>query len=668
MRILLFHIVLLAFLSASAQQGENLMDWKTEYTVRTHMLQQVHPQYEMRREAFGMALQSKERIEDWQKMCRQKYIKLLGELPEKTPLNPQIFGEHRQSGYRVENVLFESRPGHHVTVNFYVPEGTGPFPAALLFSGHEMTSKATVSYQKTAILFALHGFAVLVVDALSQGEMVQFTDESGQRILRGSTTGHTVLNAGANLTGTSVLAYELYDNIRSLDYLLSRPEVDASRVGCLGNSGGGTQSTYLFGFDDRVKVAGICSFMASREQNLKLSGAADGCQQLPFEGQQQLEISDFVIMSAPKPVIILAGQYDFVDYGGTVSACNEIKSAYAALGAPDQAKLFTYTDGHGISKPKREAAVQWFQTWLCGDSSKVVEPELSVMEESELNCTPEGQLNSLFTGEKNIQDLNLERANLLSAKREQFQKGTSAEIRSKIKELLAFGDQARKVDAEIVGEEDHLHYTLKKLILRTPGEIPMPCLLYLPKEHKERTRIRIYLSEKGKNELAKNDSLVRTTVKAGNVLLLADLRGMGETQERADANEWKYYNREYHNAMIGLHIGKPLPGQRVIDVFTLTDYLAGDDWLSRLPITLVVDGAAGPVALYAALFRNQIDAIEQQYSIKTYYDILEYPTEKDWYSYVVPDVLTWFDLPDLLRIRNDLNVSYTGSKVKQKGK
>ena len=158
------------------------MNWKTEYTVRTHLLQEMHVQYDLRRDAIHEALQSKESMLAYRNDCRQKYLGLLGQFPGKTPLNPQITKTIKLEGYRIENILFESLPKHHVAANIYVPEGQGPFPAVLMFCGHEMTSKATESYQKTAILFAKNGFVALVVDPISQGEMVQFTDDSGKRI------------------------------------------------------------------------------------------------------------------------------------------------------------------------------------------------------------------------------------------------------------------------------------------------------------------------------------------------------------------------------------------------------------------------------------------------------------------------------------------------------
>ena len=317
-QVLLIASVLLSLtLTGTAQDAYKVMDWKTETTLRSYLLQAMHLQYDERRVSLNTALKTPEGLAGYREQCRKKYVSLLGEMPARTPLNAQVTGRIDRVDYAIEKVICESRPGHHVTSNLYLPAGKGPFPAVLIFCGHEMTSKATVSYQETAILFASNGFAALVVDPVSQGERVQFTDSAGKRILRGSTTEHTLLNAGASLTGTSVVAWELFDNIRSLDYLTSRHEVDPDRIGCLGNSGGGAQTTWFIGYDERVKVAAPCSFVTSREREYELNGTGDGCQQVPYEGRAQLEIADYLMIFAPKPLLILAGRYDFVDYRGT---------------------------------------------------------------------------------------------------------------------------------------------------------------------------------------------------------------------------------------------------------------------------------------------------------------------------------------------------------------
>jgi cephalosporin-C deacetylase-like acetyl esterase len=656
-------LLFFAILPGWGQEDYKLMDWKTQYTVRTYLLQKMHDQYDLRRELIQEALGSKENMIAYRELCREKYLEILGQFPEPSPLNPQITGTHLQEGYRVENVLFESLPGHHVAANFYVPEGEGPFPAALIFCGHEMTSKATVSYQKTAILFAKNGFAALVVDPISQGEMVQFTDEHGERILRGSTTEHTLLNAGANLVGTSVVTYELYDNVRSLDYLLSRPEVDDDRVGCLGNSGGGTQTSYFVGFDQRVKVAAPCSYIARRERNFDLHGADDGCQHALFEGRELLEIGDFLIMFAPKPLIILAGRYDFVDYRGTEETAEELQKVYNTLNEPEKVELFTVDDGHGISKPKREAAVRWFRRWLCSDNAPVVEPELTVLSEAELNCTPQGQINAMFPDEQNIQQFNLERGLDLGSSRKEFAaRSDLGDYQKQMESLLAIDAQPGVIQKELVGEEKHEGFRISQYILRTEGEVPLPCMVYAPDQMPARFRTVIHAVEEGKSSVAVNDSLIDFHMRQGNLFILADLRGTGETREEEEANAWKFYNREYHNAMTSIHLGTNLVGQRVTDMLTLIDFAGREYSAEDVPVDLHVSGVNGPVALYAALFRSRITSIEARNTIQTYFDILHFPMEVDWYSYVIPDVLSYFDLPDLAALRTDLEINYLGEK------
>src|SRR5699024_2875029 len=145
------------------------------------------------------------------------------------------------------------------------------------------------------------------------------------------TTEHTLLASGANLVGTNVVAYELWDNKRGLDYLCSLPIVDTSRLGCLGNSGGGTQTAYFIPRDPRIKVAAVASYVTRRERTLLLLGPQDGCQWLPEESKYGLDISDFLLMFAPKPMLILAGKYGFVDYGGTEDVYQELKHFYTQM-------------------------------------------------------------------------------------------------------------------------------------------------------------------------------------------------------------------------------------------------------------------------------------------------------------------------------------------------
>src|SRR5699024_3125072 len=276
--VLLFMIF--GFAIANAQSHYSVLDWKSHTTLYHYITEQLHHQYVHRDSMVNKALQQNT-LKKYQQASRERYLDILGAFPEKSPLHAQITGVLSKEDYTIKKVVYQSFPNHHVTANLYIPKGSGPFPAVLFLNGHEATAKATMTYQQTAIRFAKNGFVVLSIDPISQGERYQFTNEKGNPSTRGGTTGHTLLDAGSNLVGTNVPAYQVWDNERGLDYLTSLNIVDTSRLGCLGNSGGGTQTAYFIPYDQRVKVSAIASYVTRRERTLLLLGPQDGCQWLP---------------------------------------------------------------------------------------------------------------------------------------------------------------------------------------------------------------------------------------------------------------------------------------------------------------------------------------------------------------------------------------------------
>ncbi len=152
------------------------------------------------------------------------------------------------------------------------------------------------------------------------------------------------------------------------------------------------------------------------------------------------------------------------------------------------------------------------------------------------------------------------------------------------------------------------------------------------------------------------------------LVLLADLRGMGETAENFQANDPKYYNIEYHNAMLSLHTGHPLPGQRVKDILSLLDFISSDNDLKGLPVKIIASGQAAVPALFTAVLDTRIGSLELSETIKSYIEITQRPMDKDWYSFVVPGIMNYFDLPDLAAMRPDLTVKYTVQKNDGYGK
>ncbi len=640
-----------------SQKTLNVLDWKSEYTVNTYLIQQMQQQYAERQKRFAAAVTTKANALSYIAECRKRYLALLGERPAASPLNATITGTIDKAAYRIEKLYYESFKNHHVTASLYIPKAKGPLPAVLFFCGHEDVSKATASYQQTAILFAKHGFVVLVVDPVSQSERYQLTDEKGKPLTRGGTTEHTLLNESLNLVGSSVPAYELWDNVSSLDYLVTRPEVDTARIGCLGNSGGGMQTIYFTGFDTRIKVMAPCSYLATRERTLELSGAADGCAQIPGEGNSQLELNDYLAIAAPKPLLVLAGRYDFIDYTGTVIACNELKKLYKVLGKQEKISLFTVDDGHGISKPKREAAVSWFSRWLKNDPSPVNEDETTTLSDKELFATATGQVNTSFPDEVTIPARNLILYETLAAKRNLFINNNKQSAIQTIARMAGINNSISTIETTETGTITHNNTLFHKIIIRKEQEPPLPVLVAYPIGSAIKKVIG-WFNETGKNRIADSAALLNNYLQHGYAVVMADLRGIGETEDKPELNDAKYFNKEYRNAMLALHIGRSIVGQRATDVLSVMSMINENKQLKGLPVELNTSGSSALSVLHAMLLNNKAEKINIYGGIQSFKDILNNPLQKNWYSYVVPGALNYYDIPDLVTLVGKEKIVY----------
>lgn len=215
------------------------------------------------------AIRSREDVQRRQAEVRAKVLTLIGGLPERSgPIVARVTGRTRAEGYRTENVIFDSMPGQHVTATLFLPlQGAGPFPAIVISPGHGQTGRQ--GDYSFAANFARNGVAALTYDIVGEGERLQYFDPDLGASKVGRPTGeHSMAAFHSWLLGGHVARYFIFDGMRAVDYLASRPEVDAARIGAFGCSGGGTVTAYLAALDERVKarrslatstISSICS-------------------------------------------------------------------------------------------------------------------------------------------------------------------------------------------------------------------------------------------------------------------------------------------------------------------------------------------------------------------------------------------------------------------------
>lgn len=296
-------VLLLAMILTSEPKGDELRvlpppKASTTPDMVTTYLNNLAVEALQRRRATYKALKTPEQIADYQKRLREFFVRQLDGFPAKTSINAQTTGKEAASDYRLEKVMFESRPNHHVTAILYLPMSEPPYPGVIIPCGHSDNGKAAETYQRASILLAKNGIAALCYDPIGQGERYQALGDSGKPRF-GTTTEHTLMGVGAILVGTNTAQYRIYDGMRAIDYLQSRPEIDPKRIGVTGNSGGGTLSSYLMALDERIVCAAPSCYLTTFQRLLETIGPQDAEQNIYGQIAFGMDHPDYILMRAP---------------------------------------------------------------------------------------------------------------------------------------------------------------------------------------------------------------------------------------------------------------------------------------------------------------------------------------------------------------------------------
>ena len=548
--------------------------------------------------------------------------------------------------YYIEKVIYESRPGHHVTANLYIPtDVSGAAPGVLISCGHTSNAKAYDQYQKAAILTAKNDMVALIFDPVCQGERLQLYDSFV------GCNAHIQEGAGARLLGMNNGTYEIWDAVRSIDYLISRPEVDGDRIGMAGQSGGGTQTALMMAFDDRIDVATPVCFISSFKATIEAIGPPDDEQHFSSQGTNHFEHADYINLFAPKPTRIIAPTQDFFPIAATRDTYNEVSQAYQLLGTPDAVDLFTWNDTHNWSQPAREASVQWMKQWLLNDSSPVVEPSnLQVQADTTLRCTTNGQVYDSYANEKTVVDFNLEYANSLQESRNTFRSQMSDEqCRQAVRDCLQISESLGTSHVSNLGLIIEENCYVKKIVIERPGEVPIPTLLYIPKNLTAPVPATLYVNSNGKSQETGPWDTVTELVNSGQIVMAIDASGFGET----DPGEDLYYRQEGAKcATLGICNGESLVTRSVKDVLVSLDVLLDQTNVDSSQVTLFAANAATTAAIHAAAIDSRFSHVELQKPdvVSWVTDIVASPYAKRVHEHIVPGALKVYDLPDLNRL------------------
>ena len=543
---------------------------------------------------------------------------------ERTPLNPRIVGRVEREDYVVEKIVFESRPNFPVTSNLYLPSHAAfPAPAVIHVHGHAREhGKRYELYQSVSIGLAKRGYVVFFIDASGHGE----------RSPQGHNEGFAMLPGDLPLEGL-----QMWDNMRALDYLCTRGEVDVQRIGCTGCSGGGNQTMYLSALDERIAVSAPVAAV-TLYKDLFFRGIGCACECVPNVlryGEQDAILG----LIAPRPLLIAAGIRDAIfPIVGAREVHDRLRSIYRLYGAADRLAIAEEYVQHGYHKPMREAVYGWFDRWLMkrGDGRPQEEGEVvpEPPTEDTLNCFPGGSFppdseTILTVYAKHLKHKPEPVAPKATEKVQSWQDKLRGNIIGRV--FGGFPPKSAGVKVRCTETIENDGYVIEKFFYVSEPNIITPAILARP-IGVEKPSVLFSFHVDGK-KAALEATPVDEYLSQGMAVFAIDARGMGET--KADRR------RITNNSIV---LGKPLVGQWVWDILCGVDVLAAREDVDATKIVLWGDSTAALTALLATGLDERISGAVCDRLLASYRSVasLSLPTEV-----FIPQILNYADIPQI---------------------
>jgi len=544
-------------------------------------------------------------------------------LKQDLPLDMRETRVSKQDGYTVKNIAFQTRPGIYATANLYIPDGHGPFPAAVVMAGHSRVGRLGYSY--LGYTLALNGFVAITIDPWGAGER---TTLHGGYEYHGANLGASLMNVGESLMGLQIT-----DNMRAVDLLCSLPFVDAAKIGATGASGGGNQTMWLAAMDERVKAAVPVVSVGTFESYVM--GHNCICEVL-IDGLTVTEESGVLAMVAPRALLLSNGLKDsnpaFYPSEMARSYTNALP-IYALYGAADSFSHFIFDGPHSYPPETVEAMVAWFNRHLKGESqgqAGITMParDLHAIEDLMVYAKGERDPQVLATA-----DFCRKRGRELRAGYLEIAAFDVERKRQELKDILRIAD----LPAPVKSHRRTSATGWETVILETSDGKIIPLALREPKQGG--TAYVILSTPDGARALPK--AMIEKHQAAGAGIALVDLSGTGEmTSSRSAAND--RLAKLHTLARANLWLGKTVQGEWVKELHVVTRFLAAEQNAGEI----CVEGSreAGLAGLFlAALGGNVGSAVLRDAPVSYLFDDRD---TVDFFSMGIhlPGFLKWGDI------------------------
>ena len=587
-------------------------------------------------------------LAEWKQ--RQKWIKkalleAVGAFPTKTPLNATIVKTYEKGFYRLENIIYESQPGYYVTSALFIPTNVKSAPAIVYCSGHSDNGYRSNGYLNEILNFVAKGFIVFAFDPVGQGERLQYYNiKTNKSRFKWPSYEHSYPGAQLFITGNTLARNFIWDGIRAVDYLLTRPEVDPSRIGITGRSGGGTQSAYIAAFDDRVKAAAPENYITNTRRLFQAMGPQDAEQNFFYALEKGLDMADLLAVRAPKAMLVVTTTQDMFPIQGAIETCNEVARIYKAYGKPENLNMVTDDAPHATTLKNREASYVFFQKAL-NNPGNPKEQEVKLPSPEELKVSETGQvstsLNSQTAFSINSGDAT-KRMQRLETDRQDIPDHFTSVLQS-AKQLSGYQEPKETPAPWFAGRIQRSGYVIEKYLLQGEGNYMIPYIILKPQVPTHKAML--YLNPSGKAADVQEGGEMEWFVKNGVMVVAPDLVGTGEMGPGEFKGDSYVDSVSYNLWFAGILTGRSIVGIQAADLVRITNELKKE---GLKEIYGLAKKQMAPVLLHAAVFDRDISKLAL---IQPYCSYRAIVMEKDYkaeflHSTVAASVGV-YDLPDL---------------------
>lgn len=634
-------------LRALERQDLSFYNWKDQLT--RHVYDRSDAAF-ARGDADRDALADSQAVDRRKSAIRAAFLDGIGGLPESDhPLSPVVTASIDERNLRIENVVFQSRPNTYVTASVYLPSSvSNPAAAVLFLCGHHEGAKHEAEYQAVCRRIAAAGLIVMAQDPIGQGERFSYYDPAiGGTTVGSGTSEHDYAGRPALLFGTGLARYFVHDAIRGLDYLASRPEVDAERIGVTGSSGGGTQTSLLLLADDRVAAAAPGTFIMNRRSFMYSGQAQDAEQIWPGFTAGGFDHEDILLMAAPKPVLVLAVSWDFFPIEGTRRTVARCKRIWRLYGAEEQLDLAVDASEHRFTPVLASAAASFFAAHLGSQGAVDISTEPTAPER--LWCTDTGQVRAQFPDAIGV----FEETTAVAKAAARVRTETPADERRRWLHDRVFSHRNscdlnyRRLASDVCGELRVDRYTW----WAQTGIFNFGALLAQRGDFDPPDRVALALWDGGTRAMHAHRREILQLIRGGVAVFVLDVTGTGAILPNPinTMPMHESYGTLFKLADDLIWLDDSLAAMRVYDVTRCVDLLSVLG-VGGTGVELFAEGRQGVFGILASWLDDRIVAIRTGPGWNAYSDVVEHRhyDDRDVMGVVIPGILRYVELEEIV--------------------